>query len=193
VTPTAYRCATVSRPELEQLRRLPNVVRQGRVRAIERRRILLERGDIPTHERIVHVDCSAKGLAPKPLRPVFDGERMTLQMVRVCQPTFSAALIGWVEAHRDDDAVKNELCRPVPGPDLAIDWLRTRLADSANNARWSREPDLMAWLARTRLNLFNAVLQPELPAERAALRARVLEAMPAAMENLQRLLAQAGN
>ena len=160
------------------------------MRDIERERILLERGEIPTRERIVHVDCSAKGLAPKPLRPMFDGERMTLQMVRVCQPTFSAAMIGWVEVHRNDDAVKNELCRPVPSPDLAIDWLRSRLADAANNARWSREPDLMAWMARTRLNVFNATLQPELSAERAALRDRVRGTMPAAIENLQRLLAQ---
>jgi hypothetical protein len=43
-----YRCATVTGAELEQLRRITDVVRKGHVKAIEPQSILLEGGKIPT-------------------------------------------------------------------------------------------------------------------------------------------------
>ncbi len=57
--------------------------------------------------------------------PVFDGNRITLQWVRLCQPTFSAALIGHVEATYNDEAEKNQLCAPIPLPTVPLDWLRS--------------------------------------------------------------------
>jgi hypothetical protein len=47
VEPTMYRCATVSTGELEQLRSIENVVRQGRVRSIGTNQIVLENGTFP--------------------------------------------------------------------------------------------------------------------------------------------------
>jgi hypothetical protein len=46
VFPTAYRCATITQAELEQMRRINNVVRLGRVRRIEADRIVLADGEI---------------------------------------------------------------------------------------------------------------------------------------------------
>jgi hypothetical protein len=190
VTPTAYRCATITPAELEEMRRVKNVVRLGRVKRIEPDRIVLERGDLLTGPDVFHVDCTAKAVAPKPVKPVFAGERITLQFVRMCQPAFGAAFIGLVEAHFDDEVKKNQLCAVVPSPERAIDWLSMSLQSTINNFAWLQEPVLVRWLARTRLNSLSGLLTPReelTPAQNAA-RARIRAATPGAVANLQRLL-----
>ena len=114
VKPEAYHCAIVSDGELEQLRRIRNVVRLGRVTRIDPDQIVLEQGTIPTNPGVLHIDCSAAGIPTLPSRPVFEGNRITLQWVRLCQPVFSAALIGHVEAAYEDESEKNRICRPIP-------------------------------------------------------------------------------
>ena len=152
VEPTMYRCATVSQDELGHLRRIKNVVRLGRVVHIAPDRIVLEEGSIPTDGGQVHVDCSADGLRRSPARPVFAGGRITLQQIRTCQAAFNAALIGYVEASRHDDAEKNLLCPPNPYPDTAADWIpATRTAQRALNL-WLGDADVSAWMERARLN-----------------------------------------
>lgn len=42
IWPTMFRCATSSKPELEAMRRIENVVRLGRVESIERQRVVLQ-------------------------------------------------------------------------------------------------------------------------------------------------------
>ena len=116
IRPTMYRCATVSRLEFGQLRRLKNIVRLGRVQRIEGRALTLDGGTIATTPDTVHIDCSADGLAQRPVTPVFDGQTMTLQTVRTCQQVFSAAFIAHVEASYDDDATKNTFCTPGAPP-----------------------------------------------------------------------------
>ncbi|MEL6317332.1 MAG: NAD(P)/FAD-dependent oxidoreductase, partial [Pseudomonadota bacterium] len=95
VRPTMFHAATVSQLELEQLRRVKNVIRLGRVSAIEADRIILRDGEIPTGRDQLHVDCSARPLERAEPRPVFEPERITPQMVRPYQPVFSASLTAW--------------------------------------------------------------------------------------------------
>lgn len=152
VVPTMYRCATVSQDELVDLRRIENVVRQGRVVRIGGDRIELEQGSVPTDAKQIHVDCTAAGLRVAPGRDIFGPDRITLQQVRTCQPTFNAALIAFVESARDDDAEKNRLCPPNPYPDAAIDWIPATSISQRAQAAWSGEPDIDAWLERSRLN-----------------------------------------
>jgi NAD(P)-binding Rossmann-like domain len=157
VEPTMYRCATVSRTELESLRLIEKVVRQGRVVHVGTDRIVLEEGSIPTDGGQVHVDCSAAGLRVAPGRAIFEPDRITLQQVRTCQPTFNAALVAFVESFRDDDAEKNRLCPPNPYPDAAVDWISaTYIAQRAQTA-WFDEPDLMAWMERSRLDAVRGI------------------------------------
>jgi hypothetical protein len=193
VMPTAYRCATITPAELDVVRRIINVVRLGRVKRIERGRIVLDRGEIATGTNTLHVDCTAKAVAPKPVRPVFDGERITLQFVRMCQPAFCAALIALVEAHFDNEAKKNQLCAVVQSPEQAIGWLSMSLQSAINGFAWMQEPVLVQWLARTRLNATRGLMWPKehLTAEQNAARARVRAATPGAVANLQKLLAAA--
>lgn len=152
VEPTMYKYATVSQAELTSLRRITDVVRLGRVRHIAADQILLDRGSVRTDGGQVYVDCSATGLRLTPGRPVFEAGRITLQQIRTGQPAFSAALAGYLEAARDDDAAKNLLCPPNPYPDTAADWIRCTLVSLRAQARWLADPDLSAWLERSRLN-----------------------------------------
>jgi hypothetical protein len=152
VEPTMYRCATVSQDELGSLRRIENVVRLGRVVQIAPDRIVLAEGTIPTDGGQVHVDCSAAGLRLAPTRPVFADGRITVQQIRACQPAFSAALTGYVEAARHDDAEKNLLCPANPYPDTAADWVTTTCVAQRALNTWLGDADLSAWMERARLN-----------------------------------------
>ena len=155
VWPTMYRCATVTVAELEQLRRIQNVVRLGHVQRIERDAIILDRGTVPTSPATLHVHCAADGLARRPTVPVFDGKTVTLQSLRTCQQVFSGAFTAHVEsAYGDDDAAKNRLCVPVPHPDTDVDFLRTTLANFMNQLEWSQDEALLDWLRRSRLDGF---------------------------------------
>jgi hypothetical protein len=150
-----YRCAIVSQAELEQLRRIDDVVRLGHVTAIDPGRVVLDGGTVPVTGSALHIDCTAVGLGRGGVAPVFDGDRITLQTVRTCQPVFSAALIAHVETAYDDEDSKNSLCRPIPNPEVRLDWLRMMLTYNENQIRWFDEPNMMAWLDSARLNILS--------------------------------------
>ncbi len=194
VFPTMYRCATVTQAELEQLRRIPNIVRLGHVQRIEPDKIILDQGDIATSSTTLHVDCTADGLERRPPVPIFDGADIHLQSVRTCQQVFSAAFIGHVEASYDDEAEKNHLCEPVPHPDDHLDFLRTAMANSRNAVRWAEDAALTEWLAKARLDGFSraAQLLSRSPEELAGLRQMQAQASQASITNLEKLLAAAG-
>ncbi len=158
IKPTMYRCATVTQLELEQLRRIENIVRLGRVQRIDSEFIVLDEGTIPTDSSTLHVDCSADGLEQRPTVPMFEGEKITLQSVRPCQQVFSAAFVGHVEAVYEDEATKNQICTPIPHPDSDVDWLKTTLANSLNQARWLQDEGLQKWLLGSRLDGFRELL-----------------------------------
>ena len=189
VEPTMYRCATVSRAELEQLRRVKNVVRMGRVKRVGRDRIELDGGFLPTSPDTLHVDCTADGLERRPTRPVFEGERITLQSVRTCQQVFSAAMLGHLEASGRRDDEKNALAVPVPHPDSHHDWLRNELADLRSGERWGSDAELMQWLSGCRLDLNAAFAEGVDPLVLMEGFGRVMSRVPAAIDKLERLLA----
>jgi hypothetical protein len=151
VRPTMYRCSTVSNAELQQLRRVKNIVRKGRVEVLDQDEIRLEEGSISTSLDALHIDCTADGLGKRSPVPIFQDSKITLQSVLTCQQVFSASLLGYVEATYQEDEKKNELCKPVPHPNTDIDFLRNTLADSVNFESWAKEPKLNKWLQTSRL------------------------------------------
>ncbi len=167
VEPTTYRCGTVSRDELALLRGIADVVRLGRLQAIEPTRIVLDKAALPANLDTLYVDCSASAIQPLPGLPVFDGARINLLMVRFCQPLFSAALIAFVESHVEDDAARNALCAVVPSPEVPRDWMRMWAASLANAARWRQHPTLNAWLMKCRLNGQSVMARGVLPEDNA--------------------------
>ncbi len=153
VQPTMFKGAITSAAERESLRRIERIIRRGRVKWISAERIVLEEGSVPTDRDQIHVDCTADGLRPVPTRPIFEPARITMQSMTTGLIPFNSALIGFVEATREDAADKNRLCRPVVNPSRAVDWLTTMHAFFTSQNIWSSEPDVAAWVNRSRLNL----------------------------------------
>ncbi len=184
---TMFRGTMLSSIELDALRRIVDVVRLGLVRSVEADRIVLERGEIPTSPQAVHVDCTALGLAGAPPTPMFQPGRIVLQQARHLSPCFNAALVAFVEAHREDDTEKNRLCPPNPYPSSIEDWPRMVSRTWKTEARWLREPDISGWVAASRLNVVRAL--PEHAAEPAVQDAlkRYLTNVAGAVERLERL------
>ena len=196
IRPTMYRCATVTTQELEQLRRIDQIIRKGHVTEISADTITLTGGTEPTSADTLHVDCSADALARRPVTKVFDGSQLTLQTVRTCQQVFSAAFIAHIEATRkdDDDDEKNRLCAVVPHPDSDIDFLRTSYAANLNQFNWAADAEIAAWLQNARLDGFRGLARLRDAADKdpgaAALMKQVeTYAMPA-MGKLQQFLAE---
>ena len=175
---TMFRGTMLSARELELVRRIEDVVRLGRVRRIEADRIVLEHGEVPTGPEVLHVDCTALGLRDAPATPIFQDGRIVLQQVRQNSPCFNAALIGFVEAHRDDDAERNRLCPPNPYASSIEDWPLLMSTTWATEYAWLREPDLMGWVSGSRLNLLKGL--PERAGD------------PAVQVSLQRYLTNVG-
>lgn len=166
VRPTRYRCATVTQAELAQLRRITEVLRLGRVRAILPDRLLLDRGMADVLPGELFIDCTADGIPSQPGVPVFDGEHaIHLQMVRQCAPSFSAAFTAAVECLVDGGAgERNPLCVPIPLPQDDVHWVTMLAATLANRQRWSGHERLMQWLAESRLD-YGTRMRKQVPAE----------------------------
>jgi len=190
IEPTLYRCATVTLPELDQLRRIRNIVRLGRVQSIEPDRILLDRGSIPADAGWLYVDCSARAFRNRDVPPIFNGNTIMPQVVRTCTSTFSAALIAHVEAAFDSDSAKNAMCAPVPLPEVPLDWLRMALVAMANQGRWARDGGMRAWLAASRLNHLGGEGAAADEAQMQSLRQRYRESAGPATARLSELLAR---
>jgi hypothetical protein len=192
VWPTMQHCASVTLDELAHARRITDVVRLGRVTSIERDRLVLERGERTVPARTLFVDCTASALGKVVGRtvPVFGPGRIALQMIRLCQPTFSAALIGHIEMAVTDDEERRALTRPVPMPDTVASWASAWSTSTTNERAWLRHPAVRPWVASCRLN--PAAAWGRIPADDTDARAlldRIGAHTQAGAENLRRLTA----
>ena len=191
VTPTMYKAATVSGGELGQLRQIRDVVRLGRIRRIERSAIVLDEGTIPTSPRHLHVHCAAPGLNPAPAVPMFTADRITLQPIRTGLIPFNAALVGFVEATREDITEKNRLCPPNRLPDVPLDWVRGTLIGMQADYLWSKDRAISEWLERVRLNPSRGLRQRTDDPQVQQASKRYAENVRYALQKLQQFLLQA--
>ncbi|MCH2045386.1 MAG: hypothetical protein MK212_14815 [Saprospiraceae bacterium] len=151
-TPTAYRCATVSLAELSQLKRIEKVIRLGRVKQVYVDHLVLDQGEVPIHPKSLIVDCTSDGLARRPSKTIFEKNKITLQNVIFCQPTFSASILGYLEGRFQEDLdKKNKNANPVLHPNVPLDFL-TSSSNSLKNSI-SLASQMPIWLSRNRLNL----------------------------------------
>lgn len=159
VKPGRWRCATFTPLELEQLRRVKNVVRKGYVESVSPTEMILSNGSHQVPANAVFIDCAADGLPKVPLVPVFNHNRITLQTVRMCQQVYSAGFIGNVECNVvADEGRKNELTQPVPLPYSDSDYLRCAIANCVNFSIWLSEPAIVKWINESRTDLFSPFL-----------------------------------
>ncbi|TCC36419.1 NAD(P)/FAD-dependent oxidoreductase [Kribbella speibonae] len=152
--PEGFRCATVSPEEMIQLRSITDVVRLGRVRAIDSTWAELDRGRIPSSPDTLYIDCSSEGIGPRPLRPIYTAGRVTVQTVITCLLPIAGAIAAKLDFEDDlDDQARNELAQPVIVPYTSADTLDFWANRADLLARWSVNPLLSEWLPSTRLGV----------------------------------------
>jgi hypothetical protein len=189
VPATMFRGAVISQAELGLLRQIGDVVRLGHVRRIERDEIVLDEGTVPTSEGTVHVHCASRGLARRPIRPIYEPERITVQPFQWGFACYQFAMLGVVEATVASDAEKNRLCPPIAYWDANTDYVSAFLAAVANQRTRVTFPALASWAKATRLNPLGALARYHDDPLVIDARARIKRCAPAATNNLAQLLA----
>jgi hypothetical protein len=152
VLPTMAKTPTLASWELDLLRTVDNVVRLGHVKRVDRGEIVLENGSVSLPPGSVIVHCAASGLQYPPMLPVWSPDKIRIQTVRAVFPCFCAALIGYVEATRDDDRERNRLCPPNRLPDTRASWARMQVRGTLAMRAYGAEPDIAAWANSCALN-----------------------------------------
>lgn len=152
VTPTMARAPTLATWELDELRTIQNVVRLGHLRVAEPGVLRLDHGDVKVARDALVVHCAAEGLPMRPMVPIWQPGVITLQPVRAGFPCFGAAVTGYVEATRTDDAEKNRVCPPSPYPNTLQDWAVMNVRGARATMSFSAEPDIKQWANGVALN-----------------------------------------
>lgn len=190
VTPTMAKAPTLGRWELDLLRSIGNVVRHGHVRHVERGRLEMADGTtVRVADDAVVVHCAADGLKNPPLVPVWRPEDITLQPVRAGFPCFAAAVTGYVEATRHDDAEKNRLCPPSRFGNSLVQWADMNVRGTRASMALGAEPDIAAWASTVAVN--PARIPPAYAAseELGRVRERLAASTGPGLEALTRLMA----
>jgi hypothetical protein len=141
----------------------------------------------------LYIDCTASAVAVREneVQPIFQGDRIVLQLVRLPQPAFSAALVAYVEARYEGDVQKNRLCATVPFPHTMAGYARSVLVNMGNQFHWGQDKELRQWVCASRLDGFGKLMSGIDPQDTAKqdIMARFREQAVAAMANLPRLIA----
>lgn len=187
--PTMLHGAIVSEAEIALLRQIKDVVRLGRVRRVGRSSMLLDHGEVATPKNALHVHCAAAGLANPELRPIFEGDRITVQPSAWGFASHQFALLGAAEATIGSDDEKNLACRPIHYWDKPADYLTAYMALLASERARSAHVTLAIWARGSRLNPLGRLGEHRDDPKVAQTRAHLRDTGPAAVENVARLLA----
>ena len=141
--PEVFKGATIDKSELAGLRTVQNVVRKGRVTGISRDSISLDKGSIeysPADTLIV--DCMADfdmtfyGYNFEDDFQIFEPGRINLgPLVTVYNPSFSSAIIAYIEATFEDDSnmknsmlyfLRGEHTKPVPSSFFGMFYVQSK-------------------------------------------------------------------
>ena len=159
-----FHLATIAPGEVEVLRRIEHVIRLGRVQRLEADHMVLANGRVAggarhAVHRLHRVGGASRGRCSRSSRAT----RIVLQLVRLPQPAFSAALIAYVEAHYDGDKAKNALCGTVPFPHTLDDYPRATLVNMWNQFQWGQDKALRQWIRDSRLDGFGKLMTERRP------------------------------
>lgn len=188
--PTMFHYATMSEGEVALLRRIQQVIRLGRVTAIEPELLVLQQGRVAMHPDTLYIHCTASAVRPRASEPIFQPGKVVPQLVRAPLVTFSAAVCAHVEATYPDDASKNHLCTPVPFPKGLAGYVRSTQVSMLNQVRWNQDKALRSWMRDSRLDGFGQLTAsvPPTDTDKLALLAALREQAAAAMANAPKLL-----
>ena len=196
VTPSMFHYATISEGEVNQLRRIKNVIRQGRVASIGADKIVMRNGEtVFADPDTLYIDCTATAVAfSSETKPIFEPDRITIQSVYSPLITMSASLVGYVEANYQTDQEKNQLCSPNILADTPAQWMQSFAGNLMRQYVWSQDKELNGWLDKNRLCPFGKGVDASVKddPEKAAVLNRINEAAMPAIQNLQKLISEAG-
>jgi hypothetical protein len=187
VTPTMAKSPTLAQWELDLLRTVEHVVRLGHIEAVRRGRIDLTDGSVSLADDALVVHCTAEGTRTPPLVPIWGDDVITLLPIRAGFPCFGAALAGYVEATRDDDAEKNRLCPPSTYGNSLAQWALMNVQGARSVASFRSAPDVRAWSDGLVLNPARLPSATDGSPELGSVLQRVQEHGPAGVEGLARL------
>ena len=188
-TPTMFHYATTSRGEVALLRGITQVIRMGRVKAIEPDALVLDEGRVGMTAGTLYVDCTASAVTYRRNEPVFQGSRILVQLLRAPLAVQSAAITAFVEVHGGDDARKNQLCTPVPFPRDLAGFARATQVSMMNQFQWSQDKALRQWMRESRLDGFSKMVADidKTDEQKLAVLARLRANATAAMSNFAKL------
>jgi hypothetical protein len=159
VMPQMFHGATISKAELNQIKRIKHVLRKGRVLQISASEIICTQGTESPITKSLYIDCTASAITNLVIEPIFQDKIIKLQTVRAYQPTFSAAFIAHIELTYEDNDKKNQLTKVVPLPNNVEDWIELTYRNMMNQFFWSKEPGLKEWIAKQRLDGFSKLVR----------------------------------
>lgn len=156
VEPQMFHYAIISRGEIDILRRVKNVIRNGHVTAITAGLLHFKDSEFPVPLNSLFIDCTASAV-PFDVRgdqgPLFRGDTIVLQPLQVPLVVLSAAMAAFLEANLDDDEARNAVAAPAPLTDSPATFAYAQMVNMMNRGIWSQRPDIMAFLASSRLDL----------------------------------------
>ncbi len=155
VTPSMFHYAVISEGEVEMLSTIKSVYRQGRVTKIAPGRMEFGDASADVPENTLFIDCTATAV-PFSVRdkvgPMFDGDRIKLQLVQVPFVPYSAALAAFAEVHFDDDATRNNLLPPGPLTDTTATYPYALMVNLMSTGTLAANEKTDAFNARSRLH-----------------------------------------
>ncbi len=155
VTPKMFHFAVISEGEIEMLRKIETVYRDGHVSRIEPGRMHLQSSRVDLPQNTLFIDCTASAV-PFDVRDTgrqfFDGDRITLQLVQVPFVPYSAALAAFLEANFETDEEKNALCPPAPLTDSTDAYPYAVMANLMSTAILAANEKVSAFNAHSRLH-----------------------------------------
>ena len=190
VRPDMMHGPTVSLLEMEALRGIEDVVRLGRVKSIDATRMQLDDGKLPALPGSLYVDCTASAFPTGKCKPIFENARITPQMIRMYQPTFSAAVLARIEALGYETDQNNALAAPIPMTDSVADWIEGQCITLRNAAKWTEIEPLADWIKFCRLDGYRRTIleaDKDDPKVRELL-GKIRTLTPKAVENASRLV-----
>ena len=163
----------------------------GRVASIGMEGMAFDNGYYPMSDRAVYIDCTATAVERRPVVPPFQNDLITLQMIRIPQPAFSAALTAFLEATYDDDETKNRLGQPIALPDGLESYPPATLTNMLNQFQWSQDQKVNEWITSSRLDGFGKMIFGVAPDddEKIAVLEQFRANAMAAMGNIPNLIA----
>ncbi|MEH6592685.1 MAG: hypothetical protein V7746_20630 [Halioglobus sp.] len=188
--PTKFHFPTISQGEVDLLRSIDRVLKIGRISHIEPGVLQGVDADAEVPEDALFIDCTATAAPRKAVSPIWDGGRITPQLLQVPLVSLSASVAGFIEATFETDEEKNALAVPGPMPDSPAHYPQALLANTINRMLWSQSPAITEFLKTSRLDpaQYMIAAMGEVDEHIREQAGQIRDATIAAVPNLQKLV-----